>query len=218
MTIHILHADDHPVVRQGVRALISTEPDMAIIASVNYGEEAVQGALLLRPDVILLDLHMPGKNGIQVIQEIKAAWPEANILVLTSFAGDDELFPAIQSGALGYLLKDSAPEELLQAIRDVYQGKSSLHASVALKVIQELKKPPQLPLTADPLTEREVEILQLVAQGYTNHDIAAQLVVSERTVRTHVSNILGKLHLANRTQAALYALRQGIARLNSSDL
>lgn len=213
MTIRILHADDHAVVREGVRALLSTEPDMVVAGSVDNGEEAVRYALSLRPDVILLDLHMPRKGGIEAIREIKAAWPEANIIALTSFAGDDELFPAIQAGALGYLLKDSAPQALVQAIRDVYEGKSSLHPSVALKVIQELKKPPELPPTAEPLTDREVEILKLVAEGLTNQEIAGRLVVSERTVRTHVSNILSKLHLANRTQAALYALREGIARL-----
>lgn len=213
MTIRVFHADDHAVVREGVKALLSTEPGMQLVGSADNGDTAISGALALRPDVILLDLQMPRRSGIEAIREIKKAWPEASILVLTSFGGDEEVFPAIQSGALGYLLKDSAPQELLQAVRDVYEGKSSLHPSVALKVIQELKKPPGLPPTTEPLTEREVEILKLVAEGLTNQDIAYKLVVSERTVRTHVSNILSKLHLANRTQAALYALREGIARL-----
>lgn len=213
MTIRVFHADDHAVVREGVKALLSTEPGMQLVGSADNGDNAISGALALRPDVILLDLQMPRRSGIEAIREIKKAWPEASILVLTSFGGDEEVFPAIQAGALGYLLKDSAPQELLQAIRDVYEGKSSLHPSVALKVIQELTRSPELPPTTEPLTEREVEILKLVAEGLTNQDIAHKLVVSERTVRTHVSNILSKLHLANRTQAALYALREGIARL-----
>ncbi len=213
MTIRVFHADDHAIVREGVKALLSTEPGMQLVGSADNGDAAIIGALALRPDVILLDLQMPRRSGIEAIKEIKQAWPEANILVLTSFGGDEEVFPAIQAGALGYLLKDSSPQDLLQAIRDVYEGRSSLHPSVALKVIQELKKLPELPPTTEPLTDREVEILRLVAEGLTNHDIAQKLVVSERTVRTHVSNILSKLHLANRTQAALHALREGIARL-----
>ena len=213
MTIRVFHADDHAIVREGVKALLSTEPGMQLVGSADNGDAAIIGALALRPDVILLDLQMPRRSGIEAIKEIKQAWPEANILVLTSFGGDEEVFPAIQAGALGYLLKDSSPQDLLQAIRDVYDGRSSLHPSVALKVIQELKKLPELPPTTEPLTDREVEILRLVAEGLTNHDIAQKLVVSERTVRTHVSNILSKLHLANRTQAALHALREGIARL-----
>ncbi len=213
MTIRVFHADDHAIVREGVKALLSTEPGMQLVGSADNGDAAIIGALALRPDVILLDLQMPRRSGIEAIKEIKHTWPEANILVLTSFGGDEEVFPAIQAGALGYLLKDSSPQDLLQAIRDVYEGRSSLHPSVALKVIQELKKLPELPPTTEPLTDREVEILKLVAEGLTNQDIAQKLVVSERTVRTHVSNILSKLHLANRTQAALHALREGIARL-----
>jgi two-component system, NarL family, response regulator LiaR len=213
-TIRVFHADDHAIVREGVRALLLTEPGMVLIGDAGDGEEAVRQVLALRPDVILLDLHMPRKGGREVISSIKKALPEARILVLTSFAGDDDVFPAIKAGALGYLLKDSTPHELLRAIRDVYEGRSSLHPSVALKVIQELKRPSELPPTDEPLTAREVEILKLVAKGLTNQEIAVKLIVSERTVRTHVSNILSKLHLANRTQAALYALREGLASLD----
>ncbi|MCA9957708.1 MAG: response regulator transcription factor, partial [Anaerolineales bacterium] len=150
---------------------------------------------------------------IEAIEEIKTAVPDARILVVTSFAEDEKVFPAIKAGALGYLLKDSAPQDLLQAIHDVYAGRLSLHPTIATKVIQELQRPTTMPATAEPLTIRELEILKLVAQGLTNQEIAENLTVSERTVRTHVSNILSKLHLANRTQAALYALREGIARL-----
>ena len=142
-----------------------------------------------------------------------AADAGARILVLTSFAEDDKVFPAIKAGALGYLLKDASPSELLQAIRDVYRGEPSMHPTIARKLMRELRRPAELPPTEEPLTERELEVLQLVARGLSNQEIADELFVSERTVRTHVSNILGKLHLANRTQAALYALREGLARL-----
>lgn len=212
--IRVFLADDHAVVRRGLEALIETQADMVVVGTAVDGEEAVQQVDRLSPDVILLDIQMPCKNGVTAIGEIKTAHPDARILVLTSFGDDDTVFAAIKAGAMGYLLKDSSPQELMQAIRHVYNGRASLHPDIALKVIQELNKPPaDLPLTDDPLTEREVEVLKLVARGLTNQEIADQLVVSERTVRTHLSNILGKLHLANRTQAALYALRQGLARL-----
>jgi NarL family two-component system response regulator LiaR len=215
-TIHILIADDHAIVREGLRALIDTERGMELVGEAADGFEAVLQARLLQPDIILLDLVMPRKDGIEAISEIKQENPEARILVLTSFAEDDKVFPAIKAGALGYLLKDSSPQELLQAIREVYRGESSLHPTIARKVISELNRPPEnLPPTEEPLTEREVEVLSLVARGLSNQEIADRLVVSERTVRTHVSNILGKLHLANRTQAALYAVREGLAGLDT---
>jgi NarL family two-component system response regulator LiaR len=214
-TIRILIADDHAIVREGLRALIGTKPDMELVGEAADGVEAVLKARSLRPDVILLDLVMPRKDGIEAIGEIKRENPKARILVLTSFAEDEKVFPAIQSGALGYLLKDSSPQELLQAIREVYRGESSLHPAIARKLIRELNRPSDLPATEEPLTEREVEVLILVARGLSNQEIAERLVVSERTVRTHVSNILGKLHLANRTQAALYAVREGLAGLDT---
>jgi NarL family two-component system response regulator LiaR len=214
-SIRILIVDDHAVVREGLRALISVKTDMQVVGEAADGREAVSLAGSLRPDVILLDLVMPNMDGIQAIAEIKRQDPGARILVLTSFADDAQVFPAIKAGALGYLLKDSSPEELLQAIRDVYQGKPSLHPNIAMRVIQELNRPQEdLPPTEDPLTERELEVLKLVAQGQSNQEIAIALTISERTVGTHVSNILDKLHLANRTQAALYALRTGLASLD----
>jgi NarL family two-component system response regulator LiaR len=210
--IRILIADDHAIVREGLRALIDTEPGMELVGEAADGVEAVLKARSRQPDVILLDLVMPRKGGIEAIAEIKRENPEARILVLTSFAEDEKVFPAIQAGALGYLLKDSSPQELLKAIREVDRGESSLHPTIARKLIRELNRPPEnLPPTEQPLTEREVEVLSLVARGLSNQEIADRLVVSERTVRTHVSNILGKLHLANRTQAALYAVREGLA-------
>jgi two-component system, NarL family, response regulator LiaR len=211
--IRILIADDHAVVRKGLQTLISSEPGMVLVGEAADGVEAVLKTRSLQPDVILLDLMMPRQDGLAAIQQIKQENPAARILVLTSFAEDDKLFPAIKAGALGYLLKDTSPEQLLQAIRDVHQGKSSLDPAVAIKLIRELNRPTTLPLSADPLTDREIAVLKLVAQGQTNQEIAQALVISERTVGNHINSILSKLHLANRTQAALYALREGLATL-----
>lgn len=214
--IRILCADDHAVVREGLRALIETEPGMVLVGEAGDGREAVEKARALNPDVVLLDLVMPSMSGIEAIGEIKRAVPSARILVLTSFAEDDKVFPAIKAGAHGYLLKDTSPQELLRAIRDVDRGQPSMHPTIARKLMLELQQPSDLPRTEAPLTERELEVLNLVAQGLTNQEIADRLFVSERTVRTHVSNILSKLHLANRTQAALYALRKGLATLEET--
>ena len=213
-TITILVADDHAIVREGLRALIDTEPGMRLLDEAQDGIEAMQKARAQQPDVILLDMVMPRQDGLETIKQIKAEQPDACILVLTSFAEDEKVFPAIKAGALGYVLKDSSPGQLLQAIRDVYRGEASLHPTIARKLITELSQPPAQPLTEEPLTEREVEVLKQVAQGLSNQQIAENLVLSERTVRTHVSHILEKLHLANRTQAALYALRKGISDLD----
>jgi NarL family two-component system response regulator LiaR len=196
--------------------MLDTVPDIEVEGEAADGREAVAEALKLQPDVILMDLVMPEVDGIEAIRRIKARQPEARILVLTTFAGEDKIFPAIKSGALGYHLKDSSPEALVQAIRQVFHGESSLHPIIARKVLQELSGPADGPPTSDPLTPREVEVLQLVAQGWQNSEIGERLVISEATVRTHVSNILSKLHLASRTQAALYALREGLASLDGA--
>ena len=211
-TIRVLIADDHPIVREGLRILIASEPGMEIVGEATNGTEAVALANTHKPDVILMDLVMPEKNGLQAIGEIKTEDPDVSILVLTSFAEEDKVFPAIRAGALGYLLKDTAPDQLLQAIYDVHRGEASLHPSIALQLIREINQPTDLPLAEDPLTASELDVLRLVAQGLTNQEIADRLVRSEWTVRSHVRNILSKLHLANRTQAALYALREGLAK------
>ena len=214
-SIRILIADDHPLVRRGLRTLIATEPGMELVGEAQDGVEAVSKARALKPDVILIDMVMPRKTGLEAIDEIKREDPDARILVLTSFGDDDKVFPAIRAGALGYLLKDSSHQELLKAIHDVYRGESSLHPSIARKLIRELEQPSDRPRVEDPLTEREVDVLRLVARGLSNREVAKELVISERTVAAHVRSILGKLNLANRTQAALYALREGLADLDS---
>ena len=213
--IRILIADDHAVVREGLSSLIRNRPDMVVIGEAANGEEAIDMAWQFEPDVILMDMNMPRKNGLEAIQQLKRENNPARILVLSSFTDDEWIFPAIKAGALGYLLKDSSPQQLITAIRDVHRGESSLHPTIARKLIAELSEPPaDQPPTDDVLTGREVEVLKLVAQGYSNQEIADQLVINSRTVGKHVSNILVKLHLANRTQAALYALREGLASLD----
>ena len=215
-TIRIFIADDHIVVREGLRALLGTEPGIEIVGEAADGNDAVAAIRTLHPDVILLDLVMPHMNGLDVIIEVTQDNPQARILVLTSFSDDDKVFPAIKAGALGYLLKDSSPQELIQAIRDVYHGEPSLDPTIALKLLHEFKEPADQPPAPEPLTEREVKVLSLVSHGLSNQEIADTLGISERTVRTHVGNILSKLHFANRTQAALYALRRGLTSLDST--
>lgn len=214
--IRVLIADDHHVVRGGIRALLETEEDIDVIDEAADGVETVLKTRSLNPDVILMDLMMPRKTGIEAIGEIKQEDPDARILVLTSYSDDEKVFAAIRAGALGYLLKETSTKELLQAIHDVYRGESSLHPAIARKLIRELNRPSNLPPADEPLTEREIEVLIFVARGYSNQDIANALFISERTVRTHVSNILSKLHLANRTQAALYALKEGLTNLEEA--
>ena len=213
-SIRILITDDHAVVREGLRTLIGTEPGMEVVGEAEDGLEALELACTLRPDVTLLDMMMPRMDGLEAIKEIKRECPETRILVLTSFSEDEKVFPAMKAGALGYLLKNAAPERLLNAIRDVHQGKLSMSSDIAKKLIHELQGGSDLPPTEEPLTEREMDVLRLVAQGLSNQEIAEALVIGVGTVRTHVSNILVKLHLANRTQAALYALRKGLAPLD----
>ena len=208
--IRVLIADDHPIVRQGLRTIVTVQPDMELVAEATNGQEAVDLAQKTQPDVMIMDLKMPIKDGLTAIKEIGQLLPSTPILVLTSFPDDSNVFEAIKAGAAGFLLKDSPPEQLLDAIRTVYAGESALHPSIARKLMQEIKQPAQLPPSEDPLTPRELEILQCLAQGLSNREIAMELSISTRTVTTHITNILDKLHLANRTQAALYAQEKGI--------
>jgi len=212
--IDVLVVDDHAIIRKGVRAVLDLVPDIELIGEAENGIQAIQIDKELSPDVILMDLVMPEMDGIACIKQIKKQRPEARILVLTNFAGEEMIFPAIKAGAMGYHLKDSSPDALIDAIRQVNQGVASLHPSIAKRVLEEFHHSDKQQLSEEPLTQRELEVLRLIAQGYENRDIAEQLVISEATVRTHVSNILGKLHLASRTQAALYALREGLASLD----
>jgi len=214
--IRVLIADDHAIIRKGVCAVLETVPDIELIGEAVNGREAVAEAARLKPDVILMDLVMPEMDGLEAIRQIKAQQPEARLLVLTTFAGEDKILPAIKAGAIGYQLKDSSPDKLIDAIRQVQRGESSLHPVIARKVLQELSGPSQQPPTPDPLTPRELEVLHFVAEGLENREIAEKMVISEATVRTHVSNIMSKLHVASRTQAALYALREGLANLEDS--
>jgi NarL family two-component system response regulator LiaR len=211
-SIRVLIVDDHAIVREGQRALIETEPGMELAGEAADGFEAVTMARSLQPDVILLDLLMPRKGGIEATREIVQEDPEARILVLTSFAEGEKVYAAIKAGAQGYLMKDASPQEIVDAIRSVYRGEPSMSAAIAQKLMRELQRASKMPLVEEPLTERELEVLRLVAQGLPNQEVADRLVISDRTVSTHVSNILSKLHVANRTQAALYAWREGLAR------
>lgn len=215
--IRVFIADDHPIVRRGIRDLLDTEPGIEVVGEADNGREAVSGVEQSQPNIVLMDLVMPVMDGIEAIQRIREHSPNVRILVLTSFTTDDKVFPAIKAGALGYLIKDTPPEDLLQAIRQVYRGEPTLHPTIAQMLLQEISGPAEQPPASEPLTARELEVLKLVARGFSNQEIAESLVVSVATVYTHVSNILAKLHLASRTQAALYALREGYASLYDGD-
>lgn len=217
--IRIIMVDDHDIIREGLGAIIAVQPDMELVGQASDGIDGLKLVRGLKPDVILLDLVMPRMNGLEMIREVMSFDPHAHILVLTSFADDEQVFPAIKAGALGYLLKDIPRVQLLQAIRDVADGQAFLHPAVALKVMREIngagrfQQPDGAESEVDPLTDRELETLRLIARGLSNQEIANELVVHERTIAKYVSSILDKLHLANRTQAALYALRNGISVL-----
>jgi NarL family two-component system response regulator LiaR len=208
--IRILVVDDESVVRDGVVTILSFQPDIEVVGDVPDGILAVELARKTKPDVILLDLVMPRQDGLATIPKLLEINPDARILVLTSFAESERVYQAIKAGALGYLLKDATRIQLLQAIRDVAIGLASIQPSIAMKVIHEIDNPSEVMYTADPLTPRELETLKLIARGLSNQEIANILVVHERTIAKYVSIILTKLQLANRTQAALYAIREGL--------
>jgi two-component system, NarL family, response regulator LiaR len=208
--IRVVIADDHPIVRQGLTVTINAQQDMRVVGEASNGDEAVQRIRELRPDVTVMDLKMPVRDGLSAIKEVTETVPGARILVLTSFSDDDNVFAAIKAGAVGFLLKDSPPESLLDAVRAIHRGEGALHTSIARKLMQEIKRPPEPVKSNAPLTPREHEVLSYIAQGLSNREIADKMSVSIRTVTTHVGSILEKLHLANRTRAALYAVEQGL--------
>ena len=210
--IRVVVVDDHRIVREGIRSLMEDIEDIQVIAEAGNGQVGVDLVDSLNPDIILMDLMMPHIDGLEATRQIMAKHPHTRVLVLTSFINDDMVFPAIKAGARGYLLKDTSSMELVDAIRKVHRGEPSLGPEIAQKVLSEISQPdPGEQSTPDPLTEREVQVLKLVAKGKSNQQIANELQISLHTVRTHVNHILNKLHLANRVQATLYALRKGIS-------
>jgi two-component system, NarL family, response regulator LiaR len=215
--IRVLVADDHVIIRKGICALLATESGIQVIGEAQNGREAILAAQRLRPDVILMDLVMPCMDELEATRFICANQPEVRILALTSFASDDKAFPVIRAGALGYLLKDSGPAELVQAIQQVHRGEPSLHPTIARKVLRALAEPTESKSQVASLTKRETEVLHAIARGWSNRQIAEGLAISQATVRTHVSNILAKLKLGSRTQAALYALREGLVSLDGAE-
>ena len=206
--IRVVICDDHAVVRQGLQAFLGLQEDIEVAGEAADGEVAVAVVRDAQPDVVLMDLVMPNVDGIEAIRRIRSETPAAKIIVLTSFAEDDKIFPAIKAGATGYLMKDVSPADLAKAIRMARDGEPLLHPDVARRLMSELSSPPVVNAELARLTEREVEVLREIARGRSNKEIALDLVLSEKTVKTHVSNILQKLHLSDRTQAALFAVRQ----------
>ena len=212
--IKVVLADDHAVVRHGLRFMLERRPDIQVVGECGDGPQALELVTELLPDVALLDLLMPGMDGVVVTREIKRLVPSTQIIILTSYYEDENIFNAIKAGALSYLLKDSSPQELVEAVRAAARGESKLHPMVAARVLREMQQRQHSPL--NDLTPRELEVLTRIARGRSNHEIAQELVISEPTVRTHVANILSKLHLTDRTQAAIYALQQRLVPLQDA--
>jgi len=211
MSITILLVDDHALVRSGVRAYLETQPDMEVLAEAGSGEDAIRLAAEHVPDVVLMDLIMPGMDGAEATRRLRQVSPRTQVVVLTSFHEDTHIFPAIKAGAISYLLKDIGPAELAEAVRAAARGEAVIHPKVAARLMQELRgSRAQSVNPYTELSEREQEVLKLIAEGLSNAEIAEKLVLSEKTVKSHVSNILGKLHLTDRTQAAIFAWREGM--------
>ncbi|HEY7342775.1 MAG TPA: response regulator transcription factor [Ktedonobacterales bacterium] len=214
MNTRIVLADDHAVVRHGLRFMLEQRSDMQVVGECEDGARAVAMVTELLPDVALLDLLMPTMDGVAATREIKRLAPSTQVIILTSYHEDEHIFSAIKAGALSYLLKDSSPQELVEAVRAAARGESKLHPAVATRVLYEMSHRHDAPL--DDLTPRELEVLTCVARGRSNHEIAQNLVISEPTVRTHIANILSKLHLSDRTQAAIFALKQNLVPLKDA--
>jgi NarL family two-component system response regulator LiaR len=210
--ISVLIVDDHPVVRQGLRAFLKLQETIDLVGEAADGVEGMAKVRELSPDVVLMDLVMPGLDGVGAIREIRKISPKTRVLVLTSFADDERVFSSIEAGALGYLMKDASPQDVIQAIQDVSEGKPVLHPEIAKKLMHEVASARE-ETPVERLTPREREVLALIVKGYSNQEIARELGISEKTVKTHISTILSKLHLADRTQAAVYALREGLVKL-----
>jgi NarL family two-component system response regulator LiaR len=209
--INVLIVDDHGVVREGLRTYLELMDDIKVVGEADNGAEAVIQVRLHQPDVVLMDLVMPEMDGVEATRQVIAISPTTKVLVLSSFADDEQVFPAIKAGAAGYLLKDVSPHDLAEAIQAIHQGKTQLHPDVAKILMDRIASPTQgTTAVHNALTARELEVLRLIAQGKSNREIAQVLTISEKTVKTHVSNILSKLHLDDRTQAAIYALNEGL--------
>jgi len=209
--ISLLITDDHALVRQGIRAFLELQPDLTVIGEADSGEAAVRMAAELAPDVVLMDLVMPGIGGVEATRQVKQVSPHSQIIVLTSYHEDEYIFPALRAGALSYVLKDIGPDELADTVRKAARGESMLHPRVASRVVEELRGARRdTPNLFTDLSDRELEVLRLIADGLSNAEIASKLVISEKTVKGHVSNILGKLHMMDRTQAAVLAWQQGL--------
>ncbi|MCA3748922.1 MAG: response regulator transcription factor [Rubrobacter sp.] len=211
--ITVLLVDDHQLVRRGVRAFLETQEDIAVVAEAAGGEEALRLAAEHAPDVALMDLIMPGMDGVEATRGLTRVSPRTRVVILTSYHDDEHIFPAIRAGALSYILKEAGPEELAQAVRKAAAGEAVLHPRVAARVVSELHGARRSePNVFQELSDREMEVLKLLAQGLSNAEISRRLYISEKTTKSHVSNILSKLHLADRTQAAVYAWREGVVR------
>jgi NarL family two-component system response regulator LiaR len=212
--VSVLLVDDHRVVRQGLRDFLELHEQIEVVGEAGSGAEGISMARELLPDVVLMDLVMPGMDGVEATRRLKAVSPSSRVIVLTSFADDDKIFPAIKAGAISYLLKDISPEDLAHAVFAAQRNEAVLHPDVAVRLMHEFNVSRELGTPIDQLTERELDVLRLIAKGKSNKEIADTLVISEKTVKTHVSNLLSKLHLADRTQAAIYALRQRLVPID----